>query len=282
MQFFQVAAFCWSAIIAVNLWLVIVRKRLDVDSLQRYYHFVAWSVVAVCVIIPNFTHAYGPASVWCWISKTARGGNALRFVSFFVPFYVAWFLIVVCYIWIGRVSSSSYEHMSEQEKEKSQRQMARLRAYPIIFVVLYIPATINRIYNWASQDDIFALFILQALTAPAVGFVNSLAYGLDMETRNRVANSFIRHGWCSYCLGDVLLDEQIGGNNASGQTRFEDEDVIEDGVIDERGGIRRPSSSPDVPTQLESYEMRSPTRTKSTHNGKFNFDEEEDTVTVDF
>jgi len=255
MQFFQVASFCWSAIIAVNLWLVIVRKRLDVDSLQRYYHIVAWSVVAVCVIIPNFTLAYGPASVWCWISKTARGGNAFRFVSFFVPFYLAWILIVVCYIWIGRVASTAYGHMSEEDREKSERQLARLRAYPIIFVVLYIPATINRVYNWASQDDIFVLFLLQALTAPAVGFVNSIAYGLDLETRNRVANSFIRHGWCSYCLGDVLLDDGSSPSNiVAGQTRFEDEDVIEEGVIDERGGVKKPTSS-DMAVNLDEYEM---------------------------
>lgn len=279
MQFFQVAAFCWAAIISINLWFVIVKRRLDVDNLHKYYHAAAWSVVAVCVLIPTFTKAYGPASGWCWISKNARGGNVLRFVSFFVPFYIAWVLILVLYFWTHRVAANSFQHMREDEREKSQRQIARLRAYPIIFVILYIPATVNRVYNWMSNDDIFFLYLLQVLTAPAVGFVNSIAYGMDTEIRNFVANSFIRRGWCSYCLGDVILQDPHGepSGHASGSTHYDDEDIIEDGVIDERGAVRLSSpkaSHRDRPVSLDSY-PQSPTGASRTSH-------DEDTIAVDF
>lgn len=287
MQFFQVAAFCWSAIISVNLWFVIVKRRLDVDTLHKYYHLVAWSVVALCVIIPNFTKAYGPASVWCWISKQATGGNALRFVTFFVPFYISWLLILVLYFWTHNVAYKSFQHMRDEEKEKSQRQIARLRAYPIIFVILYIPATVNRIYNWASNDDIFFLFILQVLTAPAVGFVNSIAYGMDTEIRNFVANSFIRRGWCSYCLGDVVLTDGYGnesGTTSVGKEHYDDEDIIEDGVIDEHGGVRLSSSHHrDRPVPLDSFGGSSTTLPGSPYSkSPSHIDPDADTVAVDF
>ena len=280
MQFFQVAAFCWSAIISVNLWFVIVKRRLDVDTLHKYYHLVAWSVVGVCVIIPNFTKAYGPASVWCWISKQATGGNALRFISFFVPFYISFVLILVLYFWTHRVASQSFQHMRDDERERSQRQIARLRAYPIIFVILYIPATINRIYNWASSDDIFFLYVLQVLTAPSVGFVNSIAYGMDTEIRNFAANHFIRRGWCAYCLGDVPLTEFYGhdsGTTSLGKEHFDDENIIEDGVIDEYGGVRL-SSSVHRPISLDSLDRNPNPKSPYAKSPS----PEDDTVAVDF
>jgi hypothetical protein len=52
-------------------------------------------------------------------------------------------------------------------------------------MVLYILPTINRVYNWISNDDIFILYLGQVLTAPLLGFVNSLAYGLDEELRRK-------------------------------------------------------------------------------------------------
>lgn len=282
MQFFQVAAFCWSAIISVNLWFVIVRRRLDVDNLHKYYHLAAWTVVAVCVIMPTFTKAYGPASVWCWISKNASGGNALRFISFYVPFYASWILILILYFWTHRVAANSFQHMREDEREKSQRQIARLRAYPIIFVILYIPATINRVYGWISNNDIFALFLLHSLTSPAVGFVNSIAYGMDTEIRNFVANSFIRRGWCSYCLGDVVLEDSFkeSSGTAPEDGRYEDEDIIEDGVIDERGAVRlstSPAPGRSRPVALESYPQSPNSAPKEPQ-----YSANDDTVAIDF
>ena len=291
MQFFQVAAFCWSAMIAVNLWLVIVRKRLDVDSLQFRYHVVVWSVVFICVLIPNFTKAYGPASVWCWISKAATFGNGFRFVSFFVPFYVAWFVVIVCYIWISRVAALAYAHMRDEDKERSQRQLARLRWYPIIFVVLYIPATINRVYNWLSQDDIFLLFLFQVLTAPSVGFVNSIAYGLDTEVRHRIANSFIRRGMCSYCFGDVILDEGPTSQDRSATSPGnDDEDVydqaeIVDGVLDDFGALNRANQTSPSSTRRNdqrTVELDPFPSYSSPKKSSYGSDPSDDTVAVDF
>jgi hypothetical protein len=277
MQFFQVAAFCWTAAIAVNLWLVVVRKRLDVDVFQLRYHIAVWSVAALCTIIPNFTKAYGPATVWCWISKDAKAGNAFRFATFFIPFYISWLIIFVAYIWISRVAITSFIHMRNTDREHAERQIKRLRAYPIIFVVLYIPATINRVYNWVSQDESFFLFALQALTAPSVGFVNSIAYGLDVEIRNRLANMLIRRGMCSYCLGDVVLNEDFAVNSGSQTQQTEeqtDEEIIE-GVLDERGSIKR-APGQDRPVVLDQ------SLSSLQYTGARSDSEENDTVRVDF
>lgn len=288
MQFFQVAAFCWSAAIAVNLWLVVVRQRLDVDAYQGRHHIVTWTVTLLCTIIPNFTAAYGPANVWCWINKDAKGGNVYRFTTFFVPFYIAWFIIVVGYVWIYQVARKNLVTMRNEDREKAEAQIARLRYYPIIFVVMYIPATINRVYNWISDDDIYVLFILQALTAPAVGFVNALAYGLDRDVRNVLANVFIRRGMCSYCLGDVLHDEDGGGYEHSGGNsddkrgdgHYDEDDIIE-GVLDDRGAVAMPNL-PDAPVDLEDSALYSSHRSHKTPSKRYPEEEEDDTVNVDF
>lgn len=173
--------------------------------------------------------------------------------------------------------------MRDEEKEKTKRQLSRLRWYPIIFVVLYIPATINRFYNWASQDDIFFLYLLQVLTAPAVGFVNSIAYGLDTESRHRIGNFFVRRGMCSYCFGDVLLDENVTSHDRSASAGHEqmDEAEIVDGVLDDFGGIRRQDNDT-VPLESDSSLRAAPLSPYSARALRREEEEDGDTIKVDF
>jgi len=81
--------------------------------------------------------------------------------------------------------------ISLQSKKKKYKFLVRtLLAYPLIFLGLYIFPTINRIQDWVDPDyDIFILWLLHSITAPALGFANSIAYvvGLDPEVKYKLS-----------------------------------------------------------------------------------------------
>jgi len=52
-------------------------------------------------------------------------------------------------------------------------------------MLLYIFPTINRIQNWITNDEVFFLYVAHVLTAPLLGFVNAIVYGLDEDIRKR-------------------------------------------------------------------------------------------------
>lgn len=56
--------------------------------------------------------------------------------------------------------------------------MRRLVAYPIVFLILYIVPTVNRIYDLINDDDSFILYFIHGLSATSLGFANCIIYGI--------------------------------------------------------------------------------------------------------
>jgi len=65
------------------------------------------------------------------------------------------------------------------------------RAYPALFIVLYIFSFIHRIYDAVNTTDSFPLYVMQCLTAPSIGFWIAIVYCLDEDMRERISNQFI-------------------------------------------------------------------------------------------
>jgi len=82
--------------------------------------------------------------------------------------------------------------MEGGDKIKIELLVIRLRAYPIIFFVLYLFPVINRIYDAVSSTDSFPLYVLQCITAPSIGLVNAFAYGFDNDIRTMWLGIFKR------------------------------------------------------------------------------------------
>lgn len=52
--------------------------------------------------------------------------------------------------------------------------------YIFIFLFTRFPGLLNRLYNWISNDDVYYLFLLQALFSPLQGFFNAWVYGIRL------------------------------------------------------------------------------------------------------
>jgi hypothetical protein len=229
MQFAQVAIFCWTAVFVLNLYLVIVHRRLDVEKYSTWYLVVCCCVPTVCTLIPNITFAFGKTTVWCWISKEAVGGNAYRIGTFFVPFYVASISIIFLCVSIIYKLTSTLEYKRPDDRTHALRLLRRFYAYPVIFIVCYIPATVNRINNWTTGNDIYCLFIVHVLASPSIGTLNAIVFFCNIEVRNALGNIFVSRGYCSYCLGDVPLSDPM--NQTESQEKHAHIEHSEDEIL---------------------------------------------------
>jgi len=228
MQFFEVAEFMWITVIAYNLYLVIVKNNINVSDTEKIYHGVVWGVAFIATIAPVFmtNRGYGLAGVWCWI---IRDLIIARFVLFYIPLYLMIIFVIVLYVMIISRIYKHIENMKQDEKEtrKAKEFQRKIIVYPIIFLVLYIFPTINRIYDWLNEDDSFVLYLLHAASSPLLGFVNSICYGFDEELRKNWKEWLVLHGICVNLFKEDNIEEMresISAENSLEEINISDDD----------------------------------------------------------
>eukprot|EP01121_Diplochlamys_sp_Union-15-3_P005251 TRINITY_DN1557_c0_g1_i3.p1 TRINITY_DN1557_c0_g1~~TRINITY_DN1557_c0_g1_i3.p1 ORF type:complete len:347 (-),score=23.07 TRINITY_DN1557_c0_g1_i3:33-1073(-) len=198
-QVFGVGTFLWIVVIAFNLYMVVVHHVLSMNKFEKYYHIFCWGICFSLSFLPIITSSYGPVEgqLWCWISveKNVLWGHMWRFVCFFLPLYICLGIIVVLY---ARVYYAIKSIVPEEPEESgvSESILRKLKAYPIVFLLVWLFPTINRIFNWVAQDVAFVLLLLSVLTSPLEGFLNAFVYGLHTDLRNKFKQVLIRNGCC--------------------------------------------------------------------------------------
>jgi len=133
-------------------------------------------ILAIVPLLP-FSHiSYEPAGSWCWVTKTPEYA---RFILFYC--YVWIFSVAICINYVRVwwfVRSPPIVIIANPEKNKNwQRLFRQLFLFPAAFVILWTPATINRIVQ-AAHHPTFATSFLEALFVPLQGFVNAIIYGI--------------------------------------------------------------------------------------------------------
>ncbi|KAF2715258.1 hypothetical protein K504DRAFT_421848 [Pleomassaria siparia CBS 279.74] len=98
---------------------------------------------------------------------------------------------------IGDISSraptyaTDFASMNRARNKKIQRALL-LNAYPIAYVLLWLPGLINRFVELGTGESSFVLQVLQSSTQ-FVGVANAITYGLNERVRRRVGNFLSRH-----------------------------------------------------------------------------------------
>jgi len=205
-QFAQLSSFGWITIIAINLYLVVVRG-IETHDYEKYFHPAVWLFALVTTVIPFASPgSYGPAGLWCWIIWDYQ---AYRWVLFYVPLILMIITVVATYALIIIAIRRRVEDANDLAKEKVERLRTRLISYPAIFVCCWIFPIINRIYDAVMWDDSFFLYFMHGLSEPLFGLLNAVAYGLiDPEMRRVWYILFQKWGLCA-----PDLDSQITGDD---------------------------------------------------------------------
>mmetsp|Transcript_14604 Transcript_14604/g.17003 ORF Transcript_14604/g.17003 Transcript_14604/m.17003 type:complete len:309 (-) Transcript_14604:895-1821(-) len=169
-QFFDVANFFWTSIIAFNIYAVLVKgKGRAVEYWEKYYHMISWGLSGVLAVIVGASGGYGDAGIWCWIVESKMW---LRFFCYYLPLVIVMtFNIVVCLIVMRAVRDSSQEAMVN----------FRLRLYVFVFIFVRMWSIFDRLQNAFNDTPVFSLALLHSIFSPMQGIANALVYGCNYQ-----------------------------------------------------------------------------------------------------
>jgi len=195
----QVAIINWVTVISLNLFLFVVLDRNTVQY-ERYYHIFAWcwALFASSIEFVSGPDVYALSGAWCWISEEF---TIYRFLFFYIPEIIQITLMIV-------FSAFAVQAIDDNKPAKVKELVRKLRAYPVLFIALYIFPFIQRIYDAASPVDSFPLYMLQCLTCPSIGFWIALIYCLDI--RNEISGRFIS---CRNSIYKVFCNPDLHQDN---------------------------------------------------------------------
>ena len=198
LQFGVWSVLLWVSCISFNVFWNVINKERTSRRLELAYHAVAWgfSLIMACMPFPlGGDDVYGPTGGWCWITSQNK---LLRFTMFYIPLYSLLLVIIAVYLAImlrySRVRrwEGSYNPEDERLREQDRQSARTLLVYPLVYVLLSAFPLINRIQQAIEGEGsaVYALVVLHALSAPMMGFANTIVYAWDRETLRRMSEAF--------------------------------------------------------------------------------------------
>ncbi len=164
--------------------------------------------------IPFINFTYGRAGVWCWIESYDRVncqknifGMWLQYTMWDIPHFITITSMIVMYIISIAIINRKMRAWTGQNDPRSKERIKRMKneilsvlVYPVIYMVLTIPAIVNRVYSTLRPaQPSQALWYILALIYPLGGTFIALAFTLDSETRRRLTRTGIRAAAINFC-----------------------------------------------------------------------------------
>mmetsp|Transcript_47385 Transcript_47385/g.60857 ORF Transcript_47385/g.60857 Transcript_47385/m.60857 type:complete len:334 (+) Transcript_47385:14-1015(+) len=204
LNLFGMGTIFWTTWIAWCLYCAIVLQKSSPTLLLMFS--VTWGVSLLLSSLPLFTNSYGRVGVVCWISPNTTAGLAFRFLCWYLPLWIAFSINLYLYRKVSKtlrnfailselsIESSISKKNKEDEEElpysKKLIYMANhLRWYPLIFVVSWLPKTLQLIIEAINPklDKSFTFGLihvtLHGVFYQSIG--NVMVYGLNDKVREK-------------------------------------------------------------------------------------------------
>ena len=164
----------------------------DLYRLEPLYVITSFGIPLLFDWIPFVNGLYGLTGAWCWI-KNWKGncpndkimiGTIEQYAFEYAPGIVLFFIdLILIIVTIGVLLYRSYcrdchpvkeaaeydpllKRQAERQK-KALKEILPLISYPIIFMILFLPSLIQRIYGAiVPEAERYFVFVLQAITVP--------------------------------------------------------------------------------------------------------------------
>ena len=162
--------------------------------------------------VPFIHSVYGQAGAWCWIQNwkgdcadnKLPDGEIEEYSLLYGPAFVglslsavAVFVIVVVLLYRAYCNDSrtkmneEYIPLLTLQRKKALREILPLVAYPILFIIFFMPSFVNRIRGAVLKDTSLASFMWSAVTTPMLSFFAGLTLILHiaiLECQKRFRN----------------------------------------------------------------------------------------------
>lgn len=177
------ASIIWTSVISFFLYLTVVKKQ----SCESYINKALVICVIFCVIasfIPLTTtdiEGYAHNEGWCWIED-----EEIRLFVLYIPLWIViafnavTYMVVIKHI---RIESSLHPELYRI----GESMIRKLKMYPIILIVSFLPATFLRILQCFSEGSYEEIVIFASIFICLHGFFNSIVYGCTKNVRSTLA-----------------------------------------------------------------------------------------------
>jgi hypothetical protein len=193
LHFFTTASILWTSFIALSLYLIIVKSS---SIPQRYFKFFLISVLLISLgssIVPYLTNTYGIVAGWCWIRQNSEINLMFyeRYFLFFIPLWLSIIINTTLFILVSRnVSKSNLNTKISISLNK------KLRFYPIILVICFLPYTVKSICELLETSYCLEHQLEFTITAGVfraiIGLLNAIIYGFTQRVRKSLKVLFSR------------------------------------------------------------------------------------------
>ncbi|OMJ85181.1 hypothetical protein SteCoe_13576 [Stentor coeruleus] len=174
------ASILWTSVISFFLYLTVVKKK----SCEIYINKAFITCDILCVIasfiplattdIKDYAHNEG----WCWIKN-----EGIRLLVLYIPLWmVVVFNTVIYMIVIKHIRIESTLH--PELYCIGQSMIRKLKMYPIILIVSFLPSTSLRVLQFFSNEPHENFVIVASVFICLHGFFNSIVYGLTKNVRS--------------------------------------------------------------------------------------------------
>ena len=216
---------------------------------------------------PLFTHSYGRAGAWCWITDNDQDCSSEDFSKGEIEQFVIWFVPAIIILLINSIigtitvatmgyriccteSVRKVQHIENDEERtvlvKGKEQTLRdalimflpLIAYPFIYCILIITPLVNRFYQLAAHQSNFNLFLASAALIPSFSLSAGIVFLAHIAVVER--KTLLKFICACKCIKQLQADkknEEIDvpyrGHTvtAAGSTKFS---IIRESELDEQ------------------------------------------------
>jgi len=209
-QYFDVATFLWTSIVAYNIYLVLVKGAgREIEMYEVWYHGVCWGVSFVLMMAVAFSGGYGDAGLWCWVKPSYP----------LTQFFCYYLVLIMAFVFQAVILASVVLHVRSDPSStvSANRVTMRLLSYLLVFFLVRCWSVFDRINDAASGGQVvFGLSLLHSFFSPLQGFCNALVYGLTTASVSDEWRTLVKRkcGCRSVAEHDILyndtLEEELG------------------------------------------------------------------------
>ena len=229
---FEQSQFIWSALISYTTY-KITTQSLGSDfvppaNVQKGYLYLGFIFPFANTAFAYLNGLLGESGHWCWISTLTIPGQILSWVAY--SFYWA-AIIFNTYYTVKLLMYVKGLNIDLKEKEIISKSLRKLYCYPVIQLIVTVPACLNKFLNFfvdsnsKSYNRVTWVFVIRTIIivlSCSEGFLLSLAFIINMRAIG---------GWCTPKKADLLIDE-LSKVKTTGGIR-EEENKEEDEIGDD-------------------------------------------------
>mmetsp|Transcript_10839 Transcript_10839/g.21192 ORF Transcript_10839/g.21192 Transcript_10839/m.21192 type:complete len:288 (-) Transcript_10839:1183-2046(-) len=193
---FQMSSVAWTIYIAYVVKDSIMHNREHLPKYSWWVYPLACIIVPLGIsALPFITDSYKKSNLtWCFMAKSGTASISLWFIGIFtVPLIIGLTYCAIAYNQASRLMTQNISviELSTSELRKRIQYIRKLKIFPLILVVCWVPGFVVEFVLLVSSYDLAYLDKAFALLSCCQGVLNAFAYSYSS-----ILGYYLKHRFC--------------------------------------------------------------------------------------